>query len=122
MRFDSELLTAPIRGSRYHRVVMPLRWVASDGRKVEVPVGFITDKTTCAPEGDHTRAAVIHDYLYETQIVERKAADQYFLEAMIDDKVAAGIRWLLYAGVRVGGQKIWNNIIALRERVEGAIE
>lgn len=81
---------------------------------VTVPKGFTLD---CAsiPEfvlplfGKKPRvmleAAVVHDYLYETQIVSRKVADQVMLDIMVifGNPASAYKRWLIYNAVRMFG-------------------
>lgn len=59
-------------------------------------------------------AAVLHDWAYRLKRWPRREADALFLEAMSTDGSAVGIpctatwrRWLIYAGVRVGGWAAW---------------
>jgi hypothetical protein len=80
-------------------------------RSFEVPVGFQTDLASvprlpvvyllCG--GRATKPAVLHDYLYSTGLVPREIADAIFREAMKSVCVPAAYRWLMWAGVRVGG-------------------
>lgn len=74
--------------------------------------GFITDFASIPrglwnllpPTGSYGRAAVIHDYLYRTPLrASRKEADQVLREAMNVLGVRFHIRWIIYAGVRLGG-------------------
>ena len=55
--------------------------------------------------------AIVHDFLYEHDPHGwgRKVADQIFWEAMADERDPAWptTRWLMYAGVRVGGWMSW---------------
>jgi hypothetical protein len=86
------------------------------GRRVTVPAGFKTDLASIPrglwnilpKSGRYDRAAVVHDFLYATNGVTRKQADQVLSEAMTYLKVPAWQRRLIYAGVRVGGWKPWN--------------
>ncbi|WP_447588623.1 DUF1353 domain-containing protein [Aquipseudomonas campi] len=48
-------------------------------------------------------AATIHDRLYYTAELSRKAADQVFLNALRSSGVARWRAWLMWAGVRLGG-------------------
>lgn len=84
---------------------------------VQVSAGFRTDLASIpraflavvTPNGRERLAAIVHDYLYETQPAwcTRKLADQIFLEAMR----ALGETWsrrsLMYMAVRTGGWLYW---------------
>lgn len=86
------------------------------GKKVVVPVGFVTDFATTWPfhriiprQGKYGKAAVVHDYLctYKTIIVNgdkvritRKMSDKIFLQAMGVSKVNPLLRYGMYAYVR----------------------
>lgn len=48
-------------------------------------------------------AAIIHDRLYATKELSRKASDQVFYHALRASAVARWRAWLMYAGVRLGG-------------------
>lgn len=87
------------------------------GKKVVVPVGFVTDFATTWPfnhilprQGKYGKAAVIHDFLctYKTILVNgdivkitRKEGDKIFLEAMGVSGVNLFLRHLMYASVRL---------------------
>ena len=76
-----------------------------------VPEGFETDLASVPRlpvvyllTGDSARAAaVVHDYLYSTRKVSRKVADAVLLEASEVSGVPAWRRWMMWAGVRIGG-------------------
>lgn len=53
--------------------------------------------------GVATAAAVVHDYLYSSQMVSRKTADAVLREASEVIGVNWFQRWLMWAGVRLGG-------------------
>jgi hypothetical protein len=81
------------------------------GKTYTVPAGFTTDFASVprlplvfllAGDTAHT-AAVVHDYLYRTGYEWRAVADEVFKEAMEAEDVPGWQRWLMYAGVRVGG-------------------
>jgi hypothetical protein len=59
------------------------------------------------PTGLYGKAAVIHDWLYRTQIYTRKRADQIFLEAMEVLGVAKWKRVVIYRSVRMFGWNAW---------------
>ena len=85
-------------------------------RLVEVPEGFVTDLTSIPrvfwlvlrPEGRHAYAAVVHDYLYWTQLRSREEADQILNFALEDSKVNGVMRWVIYQVVDKLGQKAWD--------------
>ena len=98
------------------RVTRPLMFGTPTGL-LTVPMGFITDGascpgflyTLCPPmTGAHVEAAVLHDYLYSTDSdsaapCSRKAADQYFLAAMLNNGTGEKRAKAIYYGVRLGG-------------------
>lgn len=93
----------------------PLVW-QDDDFYILVPAGFITDLASIpAPmrgilntNGRSRKPAVLHDYLYRTGKLTRKAADQLFLTALICEGVISIGRGLYYLGVRAGGWIPWN--------------
>jgi hypothetical protein len=89
---------------------------------VQVPAGFITDmasipkllRNVLPVWNVYGPAAVIHDYLYWTQVTTREEADSVLLEAMrvlgVPEETAA----MIHDGVRVGGQTAWDNNAELK--------
>jgi hypothetical protein len=81
-----------------------------------VPKGFITDLASIPKplrglievNGKHRKAAVLHDYLYCSQMLARKDADALFLEAMELLGVSTLQRNVMWLGVRAGGGLYWN--------------
>lgn len=53
-------------------------------------------------------AALLHDWMYRTQAVSRRSADQAFLAALKLSGVNAVRRRLMYWAVRVGGSNAYN--------------
>ena len=86
---------------------------------IVVPEGFVTDFTSVPwgfwnlepPLGEAGRAAVVHDYLYETMGLggrySRAESDGIFREALGALGVARWKRNLLWAAVRIGGRSGW---------------
>lgn len=79
--------------------------------QIKVPKGFITDFAS-VPRlplaysffgNKANRPAVIHDYLYQTNMVTRGTADAIFLEAMKVDGQGVITRYAMWAGVRLFG-------------------
>lgn len=95
----------------------PLVYVTEAGGRLTVPQGFVTDLasiprllyTVIPVNGKHRSAAILHDWLYETQRLSREACDALFLEAMGASGVRWSLRWAMYMGVRVGGWVSWNS-------------
>lgn len=80
-----------------------------------VPKGFQTDLAS-VPRlplvymlcGDTSNeAAAVHDYLYSSHQVQRDMADAVLREASQVTGVPGWRRWLMWAGVRVGGGSHW---------------
>lgn len=91
----------------------------------KVPVGFITDFASVPrvlwnvlpPTGRYGKAAVIHDYLYQTrglsslpgrELVSRADADNVLMEGMTVLGVGRFTRWAVYSGIRLGGWAAWD--------------
>lgn len=97
-----------------------------------VPSGFSTDFASVPrflwwlfpPYGRHTKAAVVHDYLYAERplalyasrgkrgvpgyhTITRVDADGLFRRMMRELGVPAWRRWAMYLGVRLGGWVVW---------------
>lgn len=76
-----------------------------------VPKGFDTDLASIPrafrwlldQNGKSKKAAVLHDFMYRTGRLSRKAADDLFHRALIAEGVNPIGRWLYWAGVRLGG-------------------
>lgn len=85
------------------------------GHIITVPAGFVTDFASVprlpfvylAEGGRGNKAAVIHDWAYSSQFVDRATADKLLREALIASgygKLTAGT---FYAAVRIGGASHW---------------
>lgn len=78
---------------------------------ITVPAGFSTDFASTPwgfwnffpKSGRYSKAAVIHDYLYQSKIRSRLEADAIFLEAMGVLGVPSWQRNIMYWGVRCFG-------------------
>lgn len=81
-----------------------------------VPAGFKTDFASVPralwniipPTGLHTKAAVIHDWLYHSKIVTRKDADGIFDRIMRESGVSSIKRGIMWSAVRLFGGFAWN--------------
>ncbi|WP_417480475.1 DUF1353 domain-containing protein [Maricaulis maris] len=98
------------------RLLAPFSYLDPDHELIEVPAGFETDfasvprwPLTFALLGQYGHAAaVLHDYLYATGALSRRKADQVFRNALRSSGIARWRAWLMWAGVRVGGAKRYN--------------
>jgi len=94
------------------RLTQPLEYASDIGKAVIiVPTGFETDlaSTPRLPviywlAGNiATSAAVVHDFLYSDGRYPRDVADAIFREASAVIGVSGWRRWIMWAGVRLGG-------------------
>lgn len=91
-------------------------YVTNDGGVIEVPAGFVTDLASIPRvfhavipvNGKHRKAAVVHDWLYVSQIMSRAESDKVFLKAMEESGVRWSLRWVMYSAVRSAGWLYWN--------------
>lgn len=85
------------------------------GRVVTVPAGFVTDFASVPrilgiydlEGGRCNKAAVIHDWLYSVQCVDRETCDKVLREAIRASGYSAITAGLFYAAVRLGGASHW---------------
>lgn len=102
-----------------------LHWSPNDKNKsgaVTVPKGFVSDLASipqlfwsALPKtGRHAYAAVVHDYLYWAQTVQRSEADVVLKAALEDLKVPAATIQAMYYAVSYGGQSAWDNNARLK--------
>jgi hypothetical protein len=115
-------------------LLAPISWTPnlSEVRKyqaVEVPTGFVTDFASIPPiffsvlraDGEYAYAAVIHDYLYWTQVRSREEADEILKLAMQDLKVDSVKLTAIYEAVRHFGGKAWKDNARLKSLGEKRI-
>jgi hypothetical protein len=62
--------------------------------------------------GTSNEASVVHDFIYSTHPVDRATADAVLKEASAVTGVPAWRRWIIWAGVRLGGGSHWNPQVA----------
>jgi Protein of unknown function (DUF1353) len=92
---------------------------------VSVPKGFVSDLASIPPyfwwalppTGRYGHAAILHDWLYWRQSgVDRATADRVFEVAMAELNVDPALRKAMWAAVRVGGGKYWDEAQTERRR------
>lgn len=107
-----ELAEADNRDDGRWRVCAPLVFDSLAAKRlITVPAGFQTDLASVPrlpvvywlAGGTSAKAAVVHDFLYSTGLVPRQLADEVLREASEVTGVPAWRRWIMWAGVRLGG-------------------
>jgi hypothetical protein len=96
---------------------------------VSVPAGFVTDFgsvprlffSVLRPDGVYTFPAIVHDYLYWTQNVERTMADTIFKLTLEDVGVNSVTIEALYNATKVFGGAVWNENSRLKSAGEKRI-
>ena len=111
--FINDLIeTRVINLKSVYKLVEPLIW-QDKIFDITVPKGFLYDgasvpllATLIVPRkgGRYDRAACLHDWLYGTHILPRKAADDLFYKAMLSDGVPKWKAWMIHQAVRIGGK------------------
>lgn len=118
--FTSPLVVSPLPDGRNWMLMLPFTYhVGSEysNKTIKVPKGFITDFASTPPAiywlippwGRYGKAAVLHDYLYQSHKCSRKQADDIFLEAMEVLGVEKWRRFLMYRAVRMFGCLAWHS-------------
>ena len=104
-----------------------LDWKPNKGQEylkpVIVPKGFVTDLASIPrefwsildPADDYAYAAVVHDYLYWTQLTTKNEADLILKFAMQDLDVSPTTVDVIYTAVDMFGQQAWNQNKRLKE-------
>lgn len=104
----------------------PLEYkILNTSYRIVVPAGFVTDFASIPwplwsfmpRTGTYKRAAIVHDYLYWTHACSREQADILLRLAMFESGVSDTTSWLIFKGVREGGQDAWDT--NFKERAEG---
>ncbi|HPS02131.1 MAG TPA: DUF1353 domain-containing protein [Candidatus Sumerlaeota bacterium] len=104
------------------KLTEPFR-VKVKGYEITVPAGFLTNFASVpklfwnviSPWGEHSRAAVVHDWLYQSGITEKDVADLIFKALMIRYGVPAWQAEVMYQAVKWFGGRAWR---ACRKRQE----
>ena len=73
------------------------------------------------PDGDYVYAAILHDYLYWTQMVDRATADTILRIGMEDFGISQSVVTSIYEGVRLGGGAAWRSNAQLKQAGEKRI-
>jgi len=118
--FTDKLLVSPLPGGKIWKLEASFSYHVGSKESDEVivvPKGFTTDFASIpqifwsmigSPIGRYTKAAVVHDYLYHSQIYSRRKSDRIFLEAMTVLEVNWLKRRVMYRAVRMFAGGIWS--------------
>lgn len=95
----------------------PLVYVTDAGIRITVNPGFWTDLASVprwalpvVSKGDRSaKAAVVHDALYIWRPCDRETADAIMYEAALAAHEAQWRAYVMWAAVRWGGDKYWQN-------------
>ncbi len=105
------------------RLTAPFEFASKETESIiRVPADFLTDFASVPqvfwnilpPTGRYGKAAVIHDWLYQTRnagthLCTRSEADSVLREGMDALGIDQVTRWTIYTGIRVGGWAAWHN-------------
>lgn len=117
-RFTDALVVTPLADGKTWVVLRDFGYdVGEEGSsdRIDVPIGFQTDFASIPrvlwallPRwGRYGNAAVIHDWLYWSQLRSRRSADRVFLEGMVVLRVGFLTRSLIFLAVRLFGWIAW---------------
>ncbi len=118
-KFTEELLVESVGDQWVLKRAFKFYYADKDGQPLQeivVPEGFLTDFASTPkalypwfpPIGIYNKAAMVHDFLYDVACpvkVERKSADEFFLQAMEVLRVPKWKRNVMFAAVRLFGKK-----------------
>lgn len=89
------------------------------GRKVLIPAGFEFDGASIPPafwpiigspfDPRFVRAALIHDWLYSSHLIDRGTVDRAFRAVLLADGVSHWRAQAMYSAVRAGGLVAWDD-------------
>ena len=103
-------------GGRFWTLMEPFEFLSERAERIiRVPVGFVTDFASIPrflwailpPTGRYGKAAVVHDFLYQTGEMSRLDADNTFLEGMEVLGVPYHRRYTMYWAVRAFGGRYY---------------
>ena len=119
MTFSDSLTLSMMPGSPGRTRVLTADFVWETPWSVDIIVkaGYVTDGASIPRlfwrliggplAGRYLPAALVHDVLYDSEIVPRAIADRVFRAAMKELGVSSWRRNLMYAAVRLGGWRAW---------------
>ena len=131
---NERLLVGALHVSRFvepvYFLTRPIAWKPNAGQAgyepVVAPRGFVTDFASIPrafwsllrPDGEYTYPAILHDYLYWTQPVPKKTADEIFRMGMQDLEVNPATVAMIYEAVAKFGGAAWKANAELKAQGE----
>lgn len=99
-------------------VLEPFTYHDPDGKAWTVPAGTVSDGASIPRPlwtligspltGKYRRIALVHDYLYRSQVTTKDVADRVLLDGMRCDGCDEQLANTIYEGVHLGGMPSWN--------------
>lgn len=113
--FLTPLVMEDLCDGRHFKLWRPLEYVSRAGVHYVVPAGFTTDLNSSPriawrlypPSNKANRAAVLHDFLYDTALVPKELADALYHEASEACGINKFVRWCAFKGVSWFGRGSW---------------
>lgn len=115
-QFLAPLITEEL-GPREHKLSAEFMFLDNLVGVIKVPAGFTTDFASIQSlntpglywlysylVGYGNKAATIHDWLYRHGLYTRAICDEVFHRALLAEGVDSTRAWLMYQGVRIGGE------------------
>jgi hypothetical protein len=112
-------VVVPFNDNKHWMLAADLRYIVGDTElEIVVPGGFVTDFASIprafwgfgfSPHEKYSKAAIVHDYLYWTQICTRQQSDNIFMIAMQESSVPHVQREEVYFWVRQLGFSAWDS-------------
>ena len=116
--FDAPPTLVPFAQMDYWFLAAPVTWTHPDTKpsKIVVPRGFVTDFASIPrafwslfpPIGSYGLPAIMHDWLYWTQSLDRKTSDLLFYMAMCEMQTSRWKRYPIYSSLRLFGWTAWH--------------
>jgi len=97
--------TLSFTNSKYVITVKP--GVITDGASIP---RFAWSLIGCPLSGKYVGSAIIHDALYDSQILSRQEADRIFYDMLLHNGVSKFIAKIIYYSVRLFGSKNYNGV------------
>ena len=134
-KFSNTPKMVPFADMDYWYLTTPFSWKPNDisqyelPDKIEVPAGFVTDFasipsifwTVMPRTGRYGFPAIIHDWLYWDQPINKHAADRVFQMGLHEMSVSLLKRKIMTASVHMFGGNSWDNNSAEKTQGQGRV-
>ncbi len=119
MPFESDLELRHRPGHYRWALISALDYITHDGRKIQVPAGFLTDLASFprivrpvldAQHPTTRRPAAVHDFIYvhQTHRFTKREADRIFYEALREEGASEALAWSMWKATCIGGRGAWS--------------